>query len=100
MDAPGPWMVRARFASRWPDPYPAPRMSPSARKPSPPLPPDADAARAESRRFLRDFRRRMSEQGLIVRMADPQPDSQPSVVIDVQADELSAAVVRLRGRVG
>lgn len=75
-------------------------MSRSARKPSPPMPPDADAAGAECRRFLREFRRRMAEQGLIVRMADPQPDWQPSVVIDVPADELSEALVRLRGRVG
>lgn len=70
-------------------------MSDAARKPQPP---DADegCAAADAEQFLRDFRRRMAEQGLIVRMGSPQPDWEPGVTLNVPADELSEMVVRLR----
>jgi hypothetical protein len=70
-------------------------MSEAARK-SQPDEPDAEAAAADAERFLRDFRRNMAEQGLIVRMANPQPDWEPAVTLNVSADEVSAMVVRLR----
>ena len=62
---------------------------------------DAGTEAADAERFLRGFRRRMAEQGMIVRMANPQPNWEPAVTFDVPADELSAMVVHLRrgGRV-
>jgi hypothetical protein len=38
----------------------------------------------------------MAEQGMIVRMANPQPNWEPGVTLDVSGDELSDMVVRLR----
>jgi hypothetical protein len=46
--------------------------------------------------FLRNFRRRMAEKGLIMRMATAGPDWEPPVTLDIPGDELSAMVVRLR----
>ena len=70
-------------------------MSKPASKPQPNQA-DADPAPADAEQFLRDFRRRMAEQGLIVRMANPQPGWEPGVTFDVPAAEMSAMVVRLR----
>lgn len=70
-------------------------MSKPAPKPQP-VQPGADPAAADAEQFLRDFRRNMAEQGLIVRMANPQPDWEPAVTLDVSADELSAMVIRMR----
>lgn len=70
-------------------------MSEAARKPQP-AEADRGVAAVEGEQFLRDFRRRMAEQGLIVRMSNPQPNWEPGVTLDVSADELSEMVVRLR----
>ncbi|HYW13112.1 MAG TPA: hypothetical protein VE871_14225 [Longimicrobium sp.] len=70
-------------------------MSEAARKPQP-IESDAELGVADAEQFLRDFRRRMAEQGLIVRMANPQPDWEPGFTLDVPANELSEMVVRLR----
>jgi hypothetical protein len=55
------------------------------------------SAEAESTQFLREFRRKMAAQGMIVRMATAGPDWEPPVSLDVPADELSAIVVQSRG---
>jgi hypothetical protein len=70
-------------------------MSKPARKPQV-TEPETDQSSAEAGQFLREFRRRMAEQGLIVRMANAQPDWEPAITLDMPADELSAMVVRLR----
>jgi malic enzyme len=57
------------------------------------LPPDPDPAGDSG---SEQFRRRMAEQGMIIRMANPQPDWEPAITLDVPADELSATVVSLR----
>lgn len=58
---------------------------------------DSDGAPAmDPEQFLRDFQRRMAEQGLMVRMAKPQPNWKPAITLDVSGDEASAMVVRLR----
>jgi hypothetical protein len=56
----------------------------------------ADVSNTDPEQFLRDFRRRMAEQGMIVRMANPRPDWEPPITLDVSANELSEMVVRLR----
>lgn len=71
-------------------------MGTPARKPSS-LQPDPDPiGDSDPEQFRREFRRRMAEQGMIVRLASPQPDWQPAITLDVPADELSATVVSLR----
>lgn len=57
---------------------------------------DQAAAVNDAERFLQDFRRRMAARGLIVRMANPQPDWEPGITLDIPADEASEMVVRLR----
>jgi hypothetical protein len=58
--------------------------------------PNAHQATGDAEQFLREFRRRMAEQGMIVRMATAGPDWEPPVTLDLPGDELSAMVVRLR----
>jgi hypothetical protein len=70
-------------------------MSKPVRKPDADEP-DADPAVDDAEQFLREFRRRMAEQGLIVRMANAPPDWEPGITLDIPGDELSAMVVRLR----
>jgi hypothetical protein len=55
-----------------------------------------EASDVDPEQFLGEFRRRMAAQGLIVRMANPQPDWEPAITLDVSGDEASAMVVRLR----
>jgi hypothetical protein len=62
-----------------------------------PLPEGQDEPDEDPEQFLREFRRRMAEQGMIVRMANAPPDWEPAITLDIPADELSAMVVRLRG---
>lgn len=57
---------------------------------------ETDAAAADAEQFLREFRRRMAEQGLIVRMANAPANWEPAITVDASGDELSAMVVRLR----
>lgn len=57
---------------------------------------EADAAVEDAEQLLHEFRRRMAEQGMIVRMATAGPDWEPPITLDLPADELSAIVVRLR----
>ncbi len=70
-------------------------MSKPVRKPEADEP-DAAAAIEEAERFMQEFRRRMAEQGMIVRMATAGPDWEPPITLDISGDELSAMVVRLR----
>jgi hypothetical protein len=76
--------------------HPEQRMGIPARNPSSLEPDPAPAEDSDPEQFRRAFRRRMAEQGIIVRMASPQPDWEPAITLDVPADELSATVVSLR----
>jgi hypothetical protein len=62
-----------------------------------PLPESQHDPAEDAEQFLRDFRRRMAEQGMPVRMANAPPDWEPAITLDVSGDEASAMVVQQRG---